>query len=140
MAVIQCASPGMGFKNTNMLGIDCDDSNGNINPGAAEICNNLDDDCDGFIDNNVSLYLTINSGPFDQPSTWLGGCVPPNMIPANFMIVININNDVTNPIGNVITNLGTIQCNANLINLGTIKGTGSFSGNIINNGLLSPGN
>jgi hypothetical protein len=36
--------------------------------------------------------------------------------------------------------LGTIQCNANLINLGTIKGTGSFSGNIINNGLLSPGN
>ena len=29
---------------------DCDDSNAAVNPGAAEVCNDLDDDCDGLID------------------------------------------------------------------------------------------
>ncbi len=37
---------GDGFR----VGNDCDDYNPAVNPDAVEICNALDDDCDGFVD------------------------------------------------------------------------------------------
>ena len=33
-----------------LIGGDCDDSNAAISPGAVELCNELDDDCDGLVD------------------------------------------------------------------------------------------
>ncbi|MBI5531449.1 MAG: putative metal-binding motif-containing protein [Deltaproteobacteria bacterium] len=34
-------------------GDDCDDSDPAVHPGAAELCNNADDDCDGLVDNGA---------------------------------------------------------------------------------------
>lgn len=37
-------------KYTTVQSGDCDDSNASVHPGAAEKCNNLDDNCDGLVD------------------------------------------------------------------------------------------
>jgi MYXO-CTERM domain-containing protein len=38
------------FADVECGGPDCDDSNANVRPGAAETCNDVDDDCDGLVD------------------------------------------------------------------------------------------
>lgn len=48
--VEDCAPPAGYFPETEF---DCDDSNAAIHPGAVEICDTRDNDCDGMIDNNV---------------------------------------------------------------------------------------
>jgi len=42
-----------GLAGFAVLGGDCDDSDATLNPGAMEICNGKDDDCDGDIDDRV---------------------------------------------------------------------------------------
>jgi hypothetical protein len=37
---------------------DCNDSNANVNPGATEACNSVDDDCDGATDEGYLLTVT----------------------------------------------------------------------------------
>ena len=32
---------------------DCDDSNGAVHPGATEVCDGVDNDCDGAVDENA---------------------------------------------------------------------------------------
>ncbi|MEM4247727.1 MAG: MopE-related protein, partial [Candidatus Nanoarchaeia archaeon] len=57
--------------------VDCDDSDPSVNPGATEICNNVDDNCDTFIDegftNEDCQYVCENLG-----YVWTGYGAPLN--------------------------------------------------------------
>ncbi|MEM7827049.1 MAG: putative metal-binding motif-containing protein [Candidatus Aenigmatarchaeota archaeon] len=46
--------------------VDCDDSNPNVNPGANEACNDIDDDCDGIIDNFTESCYTGPEGTLNK--------------------------------------------------------------------------
>ncbi len=43
---------------------DCDDSSGLVHPSATEICNDIDDDCDGDIDDDDASVDTLTGSPF----------------------------------------------------------------------------
>jgi hypothetical protein len=48
---------------------DCNDAKANIHPNAAEVCDGLDNDCDGFTDEDLSSHLYY----FDNDSDGYGG-------------------------------------------------------------------
>ena len=56
-----CSNPGAGYATNNT---DCDDGDAAIHPGATEVCNNIDDDCDEQIDNGLTFitYYTDADG------------------------------------------------------------------------------
>jgi hypothetical protein len=48
--IVGIDSDGDGYNSTSTGGGDCNDSNSSINPGATEVCNGINDDCDLAID------------------------------------------------------------------------------------------
>ncbi len=57
-ATLACAAPAGDVANNT----DCDDDDGAVNPGASEVCDDLDNDCDGAIDDDdASLDLSTAS-------------------------------------------------------------------------------
>lgn len=63
-----------------LQGGDCDDSNPNVSPLAAELCNSIDDDCDGKVDNGFTPVLLIADADGDGFGSTSGmsmiGCPP----------------------------------------------------------------
>jgi PKD repeat protein len=45
-----CGKPGQDWYISRAGGGDCDDNNANVHPGANEVCNSIDDDCDTLVD------------------------------------------------------------------------------------------
>ena len=73
----ECTPP-TGYISDNT---DCDDTNSSIYPGALEYCNNLDNDCNGLIDDNAwdaqIWYADIDRDDFGNPSAIVIQCDQP---------------------------------------------------------------
>ncbi len=70
--VLACVRP----TGTSSNNLDCDDSNPNIRPNATEICtNNVDDDCDGLIDEDIVAPLAICRNTVQVPLNASGGAI-----------------------------------------------------------------
>ena len=63
---------------------DCDDSDGTINPAATEICDNVDNDCDGEVDEEVktTFYRDADSDGFGDIDVPTEACeIPTGYVP-----------------------------------------------------------
>jgi hypothetical protein len=69
---------------------DCDDSNSSVHPGAIDVCNGLDDDCDGTIDNGfIATYCTAGT-TVHACVPWIGGeGAPSSVASSGFDIVVH---------------------------------------------------
>lgn len=69
---LACAQPSGYASNT----LDCNDQNVQIYPGATEVCNELDDDCNGDIDSEVleTYYADADGDSFGDPNTPVLAC------------------------------------------------------------------
>lgn len=60
---------------------DCNDADPSINPGASEICNGVDDNCDGKVDENVSLltwYRDQDGDRWGDARSTYSACLQPS--------------------------------------------------------------
>ena len=73
-SVSRCEAP------TGFAGVtgDCDDANTEIHPGAAEVCNLIDDNCDGVKDDdNTTWYSDADGDGFGDDKSAVQTCEPP---------------------------------------------------------------
>ncbi len=60
-------------------GEDCDDNDASVSPGEPEVCDGLDQDCDGVIDNGLALtasYTDADGDGYGDDSTATENCAP----------------------------------------------------------------
>jgi hypothetical protein len=75
ITALSCSAPAGYVSNSS----DCNDSNGSVNPGATDICNSLDDDCDGATDEGTTTtyYRDQDNDGFGNLSVTIEACSPP---------------------------------------------------------------
>ena len=69
-----CAQPEDSVPNAN----DCDDTDGGVFPGATEVCNGIDDNCSGVVDDGLggTFYPDADGDGFGDTSGATTGCDP----------------------------------------------------------------
>ena len=74
-SIVACTIP-VGYVLDNT---DCDDNDNTSFPGATEICDGIDNNCDGFIDEYVTsvYYADVDSDSFGNPNDSIVACTIP---------------------------------------------------------------
>lgn len=117
------ASAPLGYAS---LSGDCDDANVNINPGATEICDGLDNDCLGGIDNGLTFswyYLDFDNDNYGSPSDSINDCSAPSGYVSN-NLDCDDNNLLINPtVGDLSGNGIDENCDGvdGVLGLGTME-------------------
>ncbi|MFZ1562431.1 MAG: putative metal-binding motif-containing protein, partial [Saprospiraceae bacterium] len=80
-SITQCLRP-TGYRAASELlatSGDCNDNNNTINPAAAEVCDGIDNDCDGNLDNGtlITYYRDFDGDTFGDPATTIMACTLP---------------------------------------------------------------
>jgi len=73
----QCAQPAGHVSD----GTDCDDLDGDVHPGASEVCNDVDDDCDGTADDGLATtdwFEDADGDGFGDPAVSVTDCAAPS--------------------------------------------------------------
>jgi len=75
--LVSCAGPSPGYVSD---GSDCDDTRSNVNPGATEVCDGLDNDCDGQVDEGVlkAFYPDADGDGYGSVSGRILACSAPS--------------------------------------------------------------
>jgi hypothetical protein len=116
-AILSCDQPAQ----TSVNNIDCnDDPNLNgfaIHPGVTEICNGVDDNCNGFTDEGCPANVTLNlklfiQGYYRGNSTMIAAVDPVNYPTLCDTIYVELHQDVS-PYNLVYSLKGTINTNGN---------------------------
>ncbi len=82
-SVVACAAPAGHVAD----GSDCDDTNAGVFPGATEVCNGIDDDCDGQIDEGAAggsqWFADADADTYGNPANSVVACAAPAGYVAN---------------------------------------------------------
>ncbi|MCB9762737.1 MAG: hypothetical protein H6739_23250 [Alphaproteobacteria bacterium] len=94
MPIVACELPPHAARNAE----DCDDSDGSVHPYTAETCQGIDDDCDGLVDEGVTLtwYTDADGDGYGDAETVETGCtIPSGAVDVGFDC--DDESDATNP-------------------------------------------
>lgn len=104
-----CSLP-VGYVLNNL---DCNDNSSSAFPGASELCNALDDNCNGQVDDGLvvqTYYADFDNDTFGNPTAALNACVQPNGYVVD-NTDCNDNLATVNPNGIEVCNLIDDNCN-----------------------------